>query len=82
MKYIFHSLILTIQTFFLLRSAIRGRKKGVKKRQSAKKYGAVGKIKEKRRVNTEGEGERWISMQLGVWLDRYPFNNGYLVYME
>ena len=26
--------------------------------------------------------ERWISMQLGVWLDRYPFNNGYLVYME
>ena len=27
-------------------------------------------------------GERWISMQLGVWLDRYPFNNGYLVYME
>ena len=45
----------------------------------SKKYGAVGKIKEKRRVNTEGEGERWISMQLGVWLDRYPFNNAWVL---
>ena len=32
--------------------------------------------------SANGHFERWISMQLGVWLDRYPFNNGYLVYME
>ena len=29
-----------------------------------------------------GTTERWISIQLGVWLDRYPFNNGYLVGLE
>ena len=30
----------------------------------------------------QGDVERWISIQLGVWLESCPFNNGYLDGME